>query len=71
MIRITQIKLPISHTEKDLIREICKKLKCNETEFEYKLSKKSIDARKRDGLQYIYSVDVRLLKRKEENIKST
>ena len=70
MIRISQIKLPVTHTEKDLVREICKKLKCNENEFEYKLSKKSIDARKREGLQYIYSVDVRLLKRKEESFKT-
>lgn len=69
MIRISQIKLPISHTEQDLINEICKRLRCKENEFEYKLSKKSIDARKREGLQYIYSVDVRLLKRKEERIK--
>lgn len=69
MIRISQIKLPVSHTKQDLVHEICKKLKCNENEFEYKLSKKSIDARKREGLQYIYSVDVRLLKRKEENLK--
>ena len=60
MIRISQIKLPVSHTKQDLVHEICKKLKCNENEFEYKLSKKSIDARKREGLQYIYSVDVRL-----------
>ena len=69
MIRISQIKLPISHTERDLINEICKRLRCKENEFEYQLSKKSIDARKREGLQYIYSVDVRLLKRKEESIK--
>ena len=56
MIRISQIKLPVTHTEKDLVREICKKLKCNENEFEYKLSKKSIDARKKPEIFYSYVV---------------
>ena len=61
MIRISQIKMNFSHTEQDLRQAIKKqlRLKPNENQFQYKIVKKSIDARKND-LKYIYSVDVEL-----------
>ena len=59
MIRINQIKLPINHTDDDMKRVIRKNLKLRDEKFEYKIVKKSIDARK-DEVKYIYSVDVKI-----------
>lgn len=59
MIRINQIKLPISHTDTQLEQKIRKILKLNGgVPFTYKIVKKSIDARKKPELMYVYSVDV-------------
>lgn len=59
MIRISQIKLPLAHKETDLRNAIIRhlKLKSNQNDFQYRIVKKSLDARKND-LKYIYSVDV-------------
>lgn len=61
MIRISQIKLPLNHNEKDLKNAIIKqlKLKSDNRNLQYRIIKKSIDARKNE-LKYIYSVDVDL-----------
>lgn len=68
MIRISQIKLHINHSEADLIAEIVRILKVShESIKEYKIKKKSIDARK-DMVKYIYSVDV-AVKNQEKVIK--
>ena len=59
MIRIRQMKLPVLHTEQQLVRQICKLLKIKESRLlGYRLVKKSIDARKKPQLWYVYSVDV-------------
>ena len=77
MIRISQIKLPINHTEEDLSKQISKLLKVNKDNFKYRISKKSIDARKED-IKYIYTVDVEINNEKKiiskinnKNIMST
>ena len=64
MIRISQIKLPINHTEEDLSKQISKILKVNKDNFKYKIAKKSIDARKED-VKYIYTVDVEISNEKK------
>ena len=57
MIRVRQIKLPIDHTEKDLINKISKKLNIKKEDIKkLKINKKSIDARKE--INYIYEVDI-------------
>ena len=59
MIRINQIKIDITNekNENQIIRKmIAKKLRIKNDEFEYKIRKKSIDARKNE-LKYIYCVD--------------
>ena len=56
MIRINQIKLPIDHTQGQLKNKIKKILKLRSDDFSYKILKKSIDARKKPELFYIYSV---------------
>ena len=58
MIRINQIKLPIGHSEEELVNKISKLLKINKTSFTYKIAKKSIDARKKPQLFYVYNIDV-------------
>ena len=59
MIRINQIKLPIEHSEAQLEQKICKALKIQKEQLkDYQIVKKSIDARKKPILQYVYSVNV-------------
>ena len=58
MIRINQIKLPIGHSEEELVNKISKLLKINKASFTYKIAKKSIDARKKPQLFYVYNIDV-------------
>lgn len=62
MIRINQLKLPIAEqadNENELKQLIAKKLKLHENqEFTYKIVRRSIDARKKPELFYVYSVDV-------------
>lgn len=61
MLRITQLKLPLSHTEEDLKFAIGKGLKLPHHKIEsYKIIKKSIDARKKNEIKYIYTMDVHL-----------
>lgn len=58
MIKITQLKLPIQHTEEDLINAIAKALRLPSKKIrEYCIVKKSIDARKGE-VKYIYTVEV-------------
>ncbi len=59
MIRINQIKLPIEHTEKQLKQKVCKALHISDEQLiEISIVKRSVDARKKPELQYVYSVDV-------------
>lgn len=57
MIRINQIKLPIDAGEDALHKKIAALLKTKDYSFE-RIVKKSIDARDKDNLMYIYSVDI-------------
>ena len=66
MIRVNQIKLPISHTKEQLEQKIAKMLKLEASQsLEYKIVKKSIDARKKPELMYVYSVDVKVADEKK------
>lgn len=58
MIEIRQVKLPVGHTEEDMRRAICKRLK-GVTDFTFEIGKKSIDSRKKQELKYVYNVLVR------------
>lgn len=58
MIRINQIKLPLEHKEDELVQKIIKTLKISKSQLkDYHIIKKSIDARKKPELFYVYSVD--------------
>lgn len=61
MIRIGQIKMDPDHTEKDLIQKITKQLRIAEKDIlTYKIRKQSIDARKKPGIKFIYTIDVKV-----------
>lgn len=58
-VRISQIKVPVNHQIQDVVKKACKKIRISESELtDYEIVKKSIDARKKEQLQYIYSVDL-------------
>lgn len=61
MIQISQVKLPIGHTKKQMDRKIGKMLGLKEVP-EYEIVKQSIDARKKNDLQYSYTVRLKLHK---------
>lgn len=61
MLRISQLKLHYRHDEKALTKKAAKLLHLPESEIvSYKLIKKSIDARKKDDILFIYTLDVAL-----------
>ena len=66
MIKVRQIKISILKDTKDeLIKKICKKINIIEEDIiDYKISKKSIDARDKENIYYVYEV---ILNIKNEN----
>lgn len=67
MIRISQIKLPAVHTKKQLEQKIKKAV--HDTPFQtYEIFKRSLDARKKDQISYVYTVDIEM-EREQEFLK--
>ena len=61
MLRLSQVKLPIDHGDEDLPNAVLRRLRIPaEQLLDWRLVKRSIDARRRDRIQLIYSVDVRV-----------
>lgn len=61
MIRVNQIKLPLSHSREDILYKTVKILRvAPEKILSWQIVKKSIDARKKPEIMVIYSVDVRV-----------
>ena len=59
MIRIQQIKLSIDHKENELRQKVLSILKLNDEQIEeITINRRSIDARKKDNIMYVYTVDV-------------
>lgn len=59
MIRLTQLKLPVGHTEEELKKKAAKLMKVSpEAMTEFHIRKQSLDARKKPELYYSYTVDV-------------
>ncbi len=58
MIRINQLKLPVSHTEQDLYKKAAKTLRIPQEQLKALTPvRQSLDARKKNELCYIYSLD--------------
>ena len=60
MIRITQLKLPITHTEEQLHRKIAKTLRLGNQPFTYEIRKQSLDARHKEDKKFAYTVDIKV-----------
>ena len=61
MIKINQVKLPIRHTMDDLWKTVAKRLEIDSALFKEKvILKKSVDARKKPNLMFVYTVAVSL-----------
>lgn len=74
MLRISEIKLPLEHSEDELKTAVLRKLKIAESDLrELKIYKRSHDARKKSQISFVYIVDVetandeKLLKKFESN----
>lgn len=67
MLRINQVKLKIGHSEEDLRRQAASMLRIPEQNItELRIARKSVDARKKPEIFYIYALDVSV--RDEEKI---
>ena len=63
MIEIRQLKLPVPHTEQELLKKAAKLLKISSDQIlSYTIRKQSLDARKKEQLQYVYTIDVKVKK---------
>ena len=79
MLRINQCKLPIQISEQEIRNYICSRLKIKDQQLlNYSIYRKSLDARKKDDIHYVYAFDItvsneeQILKRnKDKNITST
>ncbi len=61
MLRLSELRLPLDHTDDDLNQALLRQLRIPpEHLLEQHLVKRSVDARRRDRIQLIYSMDVRV-----------
>ena len=75
MIRVRNINVPIDNDNQELIsKKICKKLKIDEKRIKtIKINKKSIDARKKKNVHFVYEAyvsldnEIQVLKRNKSN----
>lgn len=58
LIRISQLKLPITHTKTQLEKKIAKTLKNPGNSFTYEIKKQSLDCRHKNDKIFVYTVDV-------------
>ncbi len=71
MIKIDQLKLSIDSNEQDIINAISKKLKLStKSIIEYSILKKSVDARKKPDIYFVYSIVVKLSSDDETKVLS-
>ncbi len=69
MIRITQLKLPIAHTQNDLLEKAAKLLRVPPEEIRsFRIARRSVDARKKEEICFIYTLDVET-KREAQTVK--
>lgn len=59
MIRINQLKLPITHTQSDIKKKAAKMLRINDAQIkELTVVRQSLDARHKNDLLFVYTIDV-------------
>lgn len=61
MLRLTQVKMPLDVTEKELRREATRRLKISDKAIKsLKISRRSVDARDKENVRFVFSLDVEL-----------
>ncbi|MEM9089614.1 MAG: NAD(P)/FAD-dependent oxidoreductase [Cyanobacteria bacterium P01_F01_bin.53] len=66
MLRLSEVKLPLNHTEEDLKSAILQKLNITAKDLtKYSVFKRSYDARKRDAISLVYALDIETPKQKQ------
>jgi uncharacterized FAD-dependent dehydrogenase len=61
MLRLTELKLPLDHSEPDLKAAIAKRLGITETDLTgYTIFRRGYDARKRSAIVFIYTLDIQV-----------
>ena len=61
MIRISQLKLPLSHSQQDINQRICDILHIRKEDIiEVRIFRQSIDARKKHKILFVYTIDVKI-----------
>lgn len=69
MLRLTEVKLPLNHTDDDLPDAIVNKLTITRDELlSFTVFKRSVDARKKSNILLIYQLDVVLTETKERDV---
>lgn len=58
MIKISQLKINVNHNETELENKISKLIKLSPEQFTYKILKRSVDARKKPELFYVYTIGI-------------
>lgn len=59
MIRITQLRLPVSHSEDDLLKKAAHELRVGKDFIRrYSIVKRSIDARDKNNILFVYTLDI-------------
>ncbi len=72
MLRLTEIKLPLTHSEADLRQAILSKLNLSSDELlDYAIFKRSYDARKKSAILLIYHLDITLSEQAERHVLET
>ena len=70
MLRISQLKLPVEHTEAQLKKKLLKTAHIKEQDLkQFFIRKRSVDGRKKPELYYVYTVD--LIVANEEHVKNS
>ncbi len=66
MLRLTEVKLPLDHTEADLKAAILQKLKITSADLQsFSVFKRSYDARKKNAISLVYALDIETPKQKQ------
>lgn len=69
MLRVSQVKLSLEEDEQQLENKLRAKLKLSKkTVFTYQIHRRNIDARDKNMIYFVYSIDVKLDKNKEKDV---
>ncbi len=61
MLRLTQVKMPLDASEQEFYREVARRLKIPEKTIKsLKVSRRSVDARNKEDVRFVFSIDVEL-----------